>query len=95
MFIKLKKKSLFYFICAQDNSLVNKLNSFKFFQLTKNYLDLADLPLGEVAKFLFGYRSANKLPRCKHTRYLVEESFFNENLRFSNFPLNARQASGN
>jgi len=37
----------------------------------------------------------NKLPRCKHTRYLVEESFFFENLRFSNIPLHTKQASGN
>ena len=39
--------------------------------------------------------SSNKLPRCKHTRYLVEESFFFENLKFSNFPLHTKQASGN
>src|SRR5680860_1809579 len=29
---------------------------------------------------------SNKLPRCKHTRYLEEESYFNENHPFSNFP---------
>src|SRR5680860_1357281 len=41
---------------------------------------------GPKARFINSHRQVNKLPRCKHTRYLEEESYFNENHPFSNFP---------
>src|SRR5680860_1656085 len=45
----------------------------------------AHVKIVDAADFSF-CEEVNKLPRCKHTRYLEEESYFNENHPFSNFP---------